>query len=92
MRTAEMPPALSNTAWSGEAIASARKENALTRLLFPEPLRPTKIVGLSNVMRSEGMLRKRFNTSCLDRRFHLVHLGTASSIASINRFSSLPFG
>ena len=63
-----------------------------TRLLFPEPLRPTKIVGLSNVMCSEGTLRNRFNTSCLIVGFMSAHLGTARSIASINRFSSLPFG
>src|ERR1700680_4016973 len=60
-----MPPALSKTAWSGAAIASARNEKALTRLVLPEPLRPTKIVGLSKTMLSDGMLRNRFRVSRL---------------------------
>ena len=46
--TAAKPPARSNTVGSGILMASARKENALTMLLLPEALRPTRIVGLSN--------------------------------------------
>ena len=38
-------------------------------LLFPEALRPTKIVGLSNSIRAAGMLRKPFNTICRIKGF-----------------------
>ena len=59
----ERPPAWSKTVRNGAFIAPARNENALIRLLFPEPLRPTKIVGLSKVMQIDGMLRNRSSTS-----------------------------
>ncbi len=72
LRTADIPPRLSKTAWSGDAIASARNEKASTRLLLPEPLRPTRKVGLSKRMCSVGMLRKRFR----------IRLRTTGSIAT----------
>lgn len=56
--TVAIAPALSSTVRKGAVIASARNENALIRLLLPEPLRPTRIVGLSKVMQADGMLRK----------------------------------
>ena len=46
-----------------ETIASAKKAKTSTKLLFPEPLRPTTNVGLSNVTTWPVILRNRLSIS-----------------------------